>query len=168
MPKKGKKKTTYPKNYIENGEGLRVTDVPGKGKGVIADTELPPNTRIRYKGKEINETTYDELVKQSHEDASVGYVNYIMAAGKNKYLDAHPRHPGSDSWIAGRFNEPASKQKANMITVMEQGGPTLVTVRKIKAGEELTFKYDGNDYVRMYNGKKYKVGQKATRPNWLK
>jgi hypothetical protein len=103
------------------------------------------------------------LIEQEADEGG-DLLHYIMKdVKKDTWIDAHPRHAGSDSWIAGRINEPATKTSANMLLVNERNGPVMVAVRKIKKGEELTVKYAEQGKY----GRTYKVGRLAKRPSWL-
>ena len=86
---------------------------------------------------------------------------YIIAGGrKGRYIDAHWRYPGSDRWFASKVNVPDVGKTANMVMT---GGmtPSLVTVRAIKVGEQLSVKY-GSSYVRSY-----KTGKAPRKPAWI-
>ena len=157
------KKVKPPRYYIKNSE-IKVKYLPVKGNSLVAVVDLPANSRLYYDGENIDEKQYQLRIKQSHDEKKLDYANYIMAAGKkNQYIDAHPRY--GKYWPASRINEPAPKEKANMVIIYEKKDdskvPVFVTIQPIKAGEELLCKY-GDNYVRLY-----KVGQKAKKPAWL-
>ena len=165
--KKKTKKSKPQKHYIQNSE-VYVKKSEGKGDGLFAKVELQPNSRLFYLGKEINEETRNKYNEMTNKEGKEDYASYIMSSGRSGvFIDAHPRHKGSEDWIAGRINEPSPKTKANMILRYEKltngkKHPVLVTVKKIPADTELTFKY-GSDFKRPY-----KVGQQALIPSWLR
>ena len=164
--KKGKKGSRTPPSVVLDPTWVEVKSIRGKGKGLVAAQEIPANARLQYDGVTINEAEYNRLCTLSHNDTNnVGYVNYVMATGKaGQYIDAHPRHAGSENWIGGRVNEPAPKQTANMVIKLQNKLPILITTRKINAGDELMVKYtrQGDHYVRPY-----KAGRQARLPKWL-
>lgn len=167
MPPRAKAKAKRPERvYIID----TVIEIPtaDAGIGLAADAPLAPNSRIVYEGVTIDEKRLTELKRMAKEDAKTQYLAYIMASGKKgTYIDAHPRHPGSAAWFAKRVNEPRPGTTANMVLVHERpkGGqprPVFVTVRDVKAGEELTCKY-GSSYTRVG----YKAGRAPKKPSWL-
>ena len=138
-----------------------VKEIAGKGKGLFAKIAIPANTRIAYEGNIIDQKEYDRLLKLDKKDPDTQYMAYIIAGGrKSRYIDAHPRYEGSDRWFASKVNEPDVGETANMVMT---GGlkPSLVTVRPIKVGEQLTVKY-GSSYVRSY-----KAGRAPRKPAWI-
>jgi hypothetical protein len=162
MPPKAKKPVKLiiePSAYNAN---FYVREIKGAGQGLFAKVPLARNTRILYEGLRIDQKQYDELLKHDKKDPSMQYMAYIIAGGrKGKYIDAHPRYPGSDMWYASKVNEPNKGETANMVMT---GGvnPALVTVRDIKANEQLTVKY-GSSYVR----RGYKAGLAPRKPTWI-
>ena len=109
-PKKKAPKPT--KVYIIN-DLLNVVPIANKGNelGVRTTVDLAPNSRPIYEGKTITQAEYDKLEKQSTKHPDKKLIAYIMASGnKGTYIDANPRYAGSADWIAGRVNEPATKE----------------------------------------------------------
>jgi hypothetical protein len=141
---------------------FEVKAVPGKGNALYAKQALAPNTRIAYEGKIIDQKEYDRLLKLDQKDPPTQYMAYIIAGGrKGRYIDAHKRYPSSDAWIASKANEPDTGKTANMVMT---GGltPSLVTVRAIKKGEQLTVCY-GSNYKRVG----YRKGKCPRKPTWV-
>ena len=146
-----------------DADEIRAADIPGKGMGLVAVVDLPPNARLPFLGKTIDQKTYDTFVSRTARAPDKHYTDYIMATSTaGQYVDANPRYRGSEQWLARLVNEPATGQTANMVIRYESRMPVLVTVKKIAAGTELMLSY-GSDFVR-----KYKVGRRAAKPAWLR
>lgn len=170
-----------------NPDELEVVPIPGKNNelGIRTLVDLAPNSRLHYDGKRIGEAEYKRLEALNVVDASGKYTGYTLGlgpdpsrGGEQRYVDPNPRYfeplthltdAQKDAlrkkWIGGRSNEPQPKEKANLLLRYETNNSRrreawLVTVRAVKAGEELTWHY-GPSYQRTY-----RVGQKATRPKW--
>jgi len=151
-----------PRKYLGNDSPqLEIKDTLSKGKGVFAASDIPPNSRIPYKGVSITAAQYRQLVKEQREGDN-DLTNYI-AGSFTAPIDAHPRF---GLFINAFVNEPSPGETANMILTTEifhkKTRPVFITVREIKMGDELTATY-GNGYVR-----KYKVGKLASQPKWWK
>lgn len=141
----------YILNRNEYKDYFTIKQTLNKGNGVFALKDIPPNIRIPYDGKKINEAQFSEL-----EDRK-----YVMSAGrKGEYIDANPSYPDSAEWIAGLINEPSQNEIGNMRLIFSKGMPMIVSVRNISKGEELLFNY-GSSYKR-----NYKVGRSAPKPKW--
>ena len=134
-----------------------VRRVPSKpGLALTARRALAPNTRLVCEGRAMTHPQYLARI------ATGGDARYIVGLRRGEYIDCKPS-PRS-GWVAGRVNEPARNETANMLLVHERGPPmraVLVTVRRIEAGEELLLHY-GSSYHRTY-----RVGRRARRPVWL-
>ena len=141
---------------------LEVRAVEGKGEALFARVPLPRNTRIPYEGVRIDQAQYERLLAMERAEPAALHVAYVMAAGRaGAYIDAHPlRAPRDASRFAAKANEPDRGATANML-LLGGANPTLVTVRDVSAGAELTYRY-GNTYARPY-----KSGRGARRPRWL-
>ena len=96
----------YILNRNEYKDYFTIKQTLNKGNGVFALKEvLPPNIRIPYDGKKINEAQFSEL-----EDRK-----YVMSAGrKGEYIDANPSYPDSPNGLPGLINEPSQNQIGNM------------------------------------------------------
>ena len=83
-PKRKKAKGSPPPRKYLTPDDLEIKEVADKGKGLFAKRDLPPNSRIYYEGKEINQEQFDKLVKQqlSGDPKKKDYVEYVMQGGK--------------------------------------------------------------------------------------
>jgi len=150
---------------------VRAAAISGKGMGVVACRDLPPNSRLAYVGRIIDRPALQRLCERAKREPARRLTAYLMAEGRaGFYIDAHPRRrERTASWIAGLVNEPARGATANMIIgrqrLAHDNGlirPVLITVRCVKAGDELTIKY-GNGCTRAYT-----AGRAPAKPAWLR
>ena len=150
-----RKKKVVPSRFYVDHTSFTVKNTKGC-KGLFAKVDLPANARLPYEGKTL---TTEEMKALDEDDV------YIMASGrKGEFLDANPAY-GEPTWVAAYVNEPSKGEKANMIAVYERKPvmqPYLVTVRPIRADEELLFHY-GPGYRRIG----YSVGARAPKPSWI-
>jgi hypothetical protein len=150
---------------------LRLVEIHGKGVGVVARHDLPPNARLPYVGRTIDQAAFDALCEQAKHNRALNLTAYVIAEGRpGVYLNADPRLPErTHMWIAGRVNEPARGATANTIIRRQLAPgdngrrlcPVLITVRHVNAGEELTVKY-GRSSTRTYQ-----AGRAPKKPAWL-
>ena len=96
---------------------VRAAEIRGKGMGVVACRDLPPNSRLAYVGRTIDRRALQRLSERAKREPARRLTAYLMAEGRaGFYIDAHPRLPErTASWIAGLVNEPARGETANMI-----------------------------------------------------
>lgn len=110
---------------------MRITEIAGKGKGIVTDEDIPANTVV--------------------EVAPV----IVMSAADRKLLDKTPLHDyifewGDDSkrcamalgWVP-IYNH-ASPSNCDYFMDFEEETIFIKTVREIEAGEELTINYNGD------------------------
>ena len=168
-PKKSKRVPKPPRVYIDPATDVEVKAVAAKkGKGLFAKKDLPANARLVYTGKTITAAEYKKLEELNMDVANAPhkYIGYIIASGKKgQYIDANPDLKGSEDWVAGRINEPARSETANMVIAYERKPstrPVFVTVKPIAAGQELLVHY-GSGYTRVG----YTAGKKVKKPSWI-
>jgi hypothetical protein len=151
---------------------LRLVKIDGKGLGVIACHDLPPNARLEYVGRTIGQAAFKRLCQRAKRNRELNLTAYLIAEGRSGFfINADPRLPERNvTWIAARVNEPAPGETANAIIGRQLAmtedhhrrlRPVLITVRTVKAGEELTVKY-GRACTRTYT-----IGRAPKKPTWL-
>lgn len=142
---------------FDGGALAAVGDYPEKGgKGVTALADLAAGvTVLHYGGSMLSSDRYDADLDRPYGFATDGGC-----------LDPASRVPGEGdvlqgayaASVAARVNEPAPRRRPNceFVRIGVEGVPfrvpVLVTLRAIRAGEELTAKY-GSMYVRSWLAK---------------
>ena len=124
--------------------GLSVTQIPGKGRGVVASKFFPKNSFVvEYAGKLVDLATSLKLHYEVYGEQDGSYIYWFNVKGKQWAIDATEESPRLGRLINHSHNQ------FNLITkvFMLDGQPRLYFVarRDINLGEELTFDYGDTD-----------------------
>ena len=124
--------------------GLSVTQIPGKGRGVVTSKFFPKNSFVvEYAGKLVDLQTSLKLHYEVYGEQDGSYIYWFNFKGKQWAIDATEESPRLGRLINHSHNQ------FNLITkvFMLDGQPRLyfVASRDLNPGEELTFDYGDTD-----------------------
>jgi uncharacterized protein len=141
---------------------LRKSLLPGAGKGLFTDSDIPKGTEIvEYRGELIPWSTAEERIAKGYE----GYVFYIS---DKLCIDAYftPKELARYANDAKGFGRVDGLRNNSQYIIKRRDGTRkvfIVASRTIKAGSEILVDY-GNDYWRYLRKKpRKKPGKKAKR-----
>ena len=133
-------------------EGFKLVDVPGKGRGVVAEEDiLLGDFTVEYAGDLIERGEAERKEKEYEKDPTTGSFMFFFREGSKRYcLDAT-----QETLRLGRLINHSSKMsniKPKIFMLDKEPRLVFFASRKIFAGEELLFDYgDRSKLSLLYN-----------------
>ena len=133
-------------------EGFKLVDVPGKGRGVVAEEDiLMGDFTVEYAGDLIDRGEAERKEEEYEKDPTTGSFMFFFREGSKRYcLDAT-----KETLRLGRLINHSSKMsniKPKIFMLDKEPRLVFFASRKIFAGEELLFNYgDRSKLSLLYN-----------------
>lgn len=118
-----------------------ITSTEGKGRGMIATSDISPGTLIvEYCGEVIGRSTFDERMHRMASDRSANY--YFLALTSDLMIDAGPC--GNDARFINHSCSPNCETEKWIVDGLDR--VAIVARRDIPAGAEITYNYNFERY----------------------
>ena len=147
------RKIAIPHVYMIKRKDVKIIRSKMKGRGLVADIDLSPNSHIFYTGSLLTKHQFQQMIENGDD------VSYIMKTG-------HKQAPFVNGLgnVGSLINEPSTGERANVIIRFTPNSPfpKLVTTKHIRRNEEILLHY-GGAYKR-----NYRAGRRAIVPKWIR